>query len=90
MWVEDEALEEDTSVDDDKTIVEEDEENALVVDDEEDTIVDEDEDDVVVKDEVDVADFKEAVDDVNVIAGVLELELEEPQLPYEDRHPVPQ
>ena len=89
MWVEDEALEEDTLVDDDETIVEEDEEDALVVNDE-DTIVDEDEDDAVVEDEVDVADFKEAVDDVDVIAGVLELELEEPQLPYEDRHPVPQ
>ena len=75
-------------VDDDETIVDEDEEDALVVDDE-DTIVDEDEDNAVVEDEVGLASIEEAVYDVGVTAGVLELELEL-QLPYEDRHPVPQ
>lgn len=84
MWVEDEA-----SVDNDETIAEEDEEDALVFDDE-DTIVDEDEDSTVVEDEARVADIEEAVYDVGVTAGVLELEVEELQLPYEDRHPVPQ
>ena len=39
MWAEDEALDEGALVDDDETIVEENEEDALVVDDE-DTIVD--------------------------------------------------
>ena len=76
-------------VDNDETIAEEDEEDALVVDDE-DTIVDEDGDNAVVEDEVGAVDIEEAVYDVGVTAGVLELEIEELQLPYEDRHPVPQ
>lgn len=37
-----------------------------------------------------MTDDEEILDDVGVIAGVLELELEPEQLPYPVRHPVPQ